>query len=76
MNEGKSIIYAKVEPTRIADVNWIMEGYEHLGQVGTIDGKAGIIKLYVTPDTYADVMDILENMPFQVEFLESFTDEW
>ena len=26
----RSMIYAQVEPERIADVNWIMEGYEHL----------------------------------------------
>ena len=76
MSEGQSMIYAKVEPARIADVNWIMEGYEHLGQVGTVDGKAGIIKFYVTPATSDDVLEILENMPFRVEILESFTDEW
>lgn len=76
MSEGRSIIYAQVEPARIADVNWIMEGYEHLGLVGTVDGKAGIVKFYVTPDTWYDVLEILENMPFRVEILESFTDEW
>lgn len=76
MSEGRSIIYAQVEPARIADVNWIMEGYEHPGLVGTVDGKAGIVKFYVTPDTWDDVLEILENMPFRVEILESFTDEW
>ena len=28
-----SMIYAQVEPEHIADVNWIMEGYEHLATV-------------------------------------------
>ena len=44
-----SMIYAQVEPERIADVNWIMEGYEHLAMVSTVDGSAGLIKFYATP---------------------------
>ena len=73
---SKCMIYAQVAPERIADVNWIMEGYEYLALVGTVDGSAGIVKFYVTPDTYDDVLTILENMPFHVEILESFTEEW
>ncbi|MBQ7883462.1 MAG: DUF4911 domain-containing protein [Phascolarctobacterium sp.] len=76
MSSGdRSMIYAQVEPERIADVNWIMEGYEHLALVGTIDGKAGIVKFYATPDTFYDVIDILENMPFKVDILEEFCEE-
>lgn len=71
-----SMIYAQVEPERIADVNWIMEGYEHLAMVSTVDGSAGLIKFDATPDTYFDTMDIIENMPFRVEVVESFANEW
>ena len=60
-----SMIYAQVEPERIADVNWIMEGYEHLAMVSTVDGTSGLIKFYATPDTYFDTLDIIENMPFK-----------
>ena len=35
MSDGRSIIYVRVAPERIADVNWIMEGYEHLALVTT-----------------------------------------
>lgn len=76
MNEDRSTIYIKTDPARIADINWIMEDYEYLALVGTLDPQEGIVKFYVTPDTYDDVLDILENMPFRVEILESFTDEW
>ena len=62
MLEDRSTIYAKVAPERIADVNWIMEGYEHLALVRG------------TPDTYNDVLEIVENMPFSVEILESFNE--
>ena len=67
MSDDRSIIYLRVAPERIADVNWIMEGYEHLALVTT---EEGVVKLLGTPDTYNDVMEIIENMPFTVEILE------
>ncbi|PWM77692.1 MAG: DUF4911 domain-containing protein [Phascolarctobacterium sp.] len=71
MSDDRSIIYLRVAPERIADVNWIMEGYEHLALVTTLDPADGVVKLLGTPDTYNDVMEIIENMPFQVDVLES-----
>lgn len=70
MSDDRSIIYLRVAPERIADVNWIMEGYEHLALVTTEDQREGVVKLLGTPDTYNDVMEIIENMPFTVEILE------
>ena len=70
MSDDRSIIYLRVAPERIADVNWIMEGYEHLALVTTEDPREGGVKLLGTPDTYNDVMEIIENMPFTVEILE------
>ncbi len=66
-----SMIYAQVEPERIADVNWIMEGYEHLAMVSTVDGTSGLIKFYATPDMYFDTLDIIENMPFKVDVIDN-----
>lgn len=66
-----SMIYAQVEPERIADVNWIMEGYEHLAMVSTVDGTSGLIKFYATPDTYFDTLAIIENMPFKVDVIDN-----
>lgn len=70
MSYDRSIIYLRVASERIADVNWIMEGYEHLALVTTEDPREGVVKLLGTPDTYNDVMEIIENMPFTVEILE------
>lgn len=70
-----SMIYAQVEPERIADVNWIMEGYEHLAMVSTVDGTSGLIKFYATPDTYFDTLDIIENMPFKVDVIDNMETE-
>lgn len=70
----RSLIYAQVAPEHIADVNWIMEGYEFLANVLTVDGSAGILKFAATPDTYDEVINALENMPFEVNLLDSFVD--
>lgn len=66
-----TVIYAITKPEYIADVNWIMEGYEHLALVSTVDNRTGRIKFYTTPDTYAAVIDIINHMPFQVQVVES-----
>ena len=65
--EPHSMIYAQVEPEHIADVNWIMEGYEHLAMVSTVDGSTGLIKFYATPDTYFDTMGIEAGVQFLFE---------
>ena len=56
-----SMIYAQVEPERIADV----------AMVSTVDGTSGLIKFYATPDTYFDTLDIIENMPFKVDVIDN-----
>ncbi len=72
MTNHGGIVYAKVKKAEIADVTRIMEGYEHLALVSTINASDGIIKLLGTPDTVADVLLILNNLPFTVEILENF----
>lgn len=72
MINSRGIVYAKVQKAEIADVTRIMEGYEHLALVTTINANDGIIKLLGTPDTVADVLLILNNLPFTVEILENF----
>ncbi|MEG0831959.1 MAG: DUF4911 domain-containing protein [Acidaminococcaceae bacterium] len=74
---GKSIIYVKILKEQITAITRIMEGYEHLALVSTIDGAAGIVMLRGTPDTYPELLEILGNMPFPVEIIESFEyGEW
>lgn len=62
-------IYIRVNPRHIHYVNRIMEGYEYLGVVSTVDRAEGILIIRVTPDTFEDVKLILENLPVDVEFI-------
>lgn len=60
-------IFIQVAPRDINYVNRIMEGYEYLGMVSTIDSKQGLLVVRVTPDTRALVEEILANLPVPVK---------
>lgn len=63
-------IYLRINPEDINFVNKIMEGYEYLGMVSTLDRSEGLLIIRVTPDTYADARMILSRLPVKHEFLE------
>lgn len=69
-------IYAKVLPENITELKWLMEEYKHLAVFGIMDSCAGIVRLAAKKDTYFETLDVLENMPFDVEILESFANQW
>lgn len=62
-------IYIQVEPRLVNYVNRIMEGYEYLGVVSTLDRSKGILVIRTTPDTTGEVQDILAHLPFSVQYL-------
>ncbi len=68
-----NIIRVRVASENIAHLNWIMQGFGHLTAINTIDGDKGIMLFHPTPDTLMLVLDILKNLPFEVEILETFS---
>ncbi len=62
-------IRLRVAPCHIHYLNRIMEGYEYLGTVTTVDRLEGIVAIRVTPDTGAEVRAILKELPFPCVFL-------
>lgn len=67
---SKTAIFIKVAPRDINYVNRIMEGYEYLGVVSTLDPLESKLIIRVTPDTYQEAKDILAHLPIPVEFIE------
>ncbi|HWR44914.1 DUF4911 domain-containing protein [Sporomusa sp.] len=65
-----SPIYIQVEPRNVNFINRIMEGYEYLGVVSTLDRTAGILVIRATPDTAREVHNILANLPISVQYIE------
>jgi len=66
----KSQIYARVIPGDIDMLTKIMEGYEHLGIVSTIDSKKGVVLIRGTEDTCEEIIEILSTLPFPLEILQ------
>jgi len=62
-------IRCRLRPADINLLNRIFEGYDGLGIVSTLDRKAGLVVVHVTPDTYPDAIAIIQNAPFPVEIL-------
>lgn len=77
MNKGKGenqlnkdSILCQVAPSDIDRLNRIFEGMDGLGIVSTLDRRAGLVIIRVTPDTYVDAKRILDTAPFAVEIRE------
>ncbi|MBP2640848.1 MAG: hypothetical protein H6Q66_1799 [Firmicutes bacterium] len=61
-------IRIRTEPCNVNYVNRIMEGYEYLGVVTTIDRSDGLLMIRATPDTAYEVRQILTDLPVKIEF--------
>lgn len=62
----KTEIFAHVAPYHIDFLSKIIEGYDNLGILSTLDPSTGQIILRVTSDTFPEVMEILQNLPFEI----------
>lgn len=65
----KTEIFLKVNKEDINYINRIMEGYEYLGVVSTIDKKEGIIVIRTTTDMYDEAKVILGNLEIDFQYL-------
>jgi hypothetical protein len=57
-------IYIKVPREKISFLTRIIEGYDHLGVVSTVNSQEGLVVIRVTPDTAAGIREILDGLPF------------
>lgn len=60
----------KLKAKDIVFVQFIIEGYEGLATVTTIDPRTAIIQIAIMPDFEAEVMGILENLKEKVTLEE------
>ena len=70
----KDEIFAQVRPENIDLLTKFVEAYDHLGVVSTLDREKGFVIVRVTPDTYKEVEEILQNLSFPVELLQTSGD--
>ena len=62
-------ILLKLPKKKIANLNKIIEGYDNLGLVTTINADEGLALIHVTPDTRAPILKILAELTF-IEVLQ------
>lgn len=66
----KDQVKIKIKPQDINFFNRIMEGYEYLGAVTTLDKAAGIVMVRTTPDLYDEVMEVINHLDFGFELVQ------
>lgn len=69
MKPDADALYILVNLSDVNYVNRIMEGYEHLGVVTTLDRARGVLMVRATADTKAEAREILAHLPVPVRFI-------
>ncbi len=60
----KDRIILKIPKREITFLTKIIEGYDNLGIVSTIDPSEGLVMIRLTPDTEPIIRQILAELPF------------
>ena len=61
-------IWLKVKGPEIHYLNRVLEGHEYLGVLTTLDSKKGVAIIRTTSSVQADVVEMLNHLPFQVQY--------
>ncbi|HEX3010982.1 MAG TPA: DUF4911 domain-containing protein [Syntrophomonadaceae bacterium] len=64
-------IYAVLAPEKIDMLSKLIEGFEGLGIVSTIDQHKGLVLIRTTADTAEDLLEVLKHMPFSVQVFKT-----
>lgn len=57
-------IIAQVDPANIDMLTRLIEAFDHLGIVSTLDRQQGLVVIRGTADTVPDLLVILNSLPF------------
>ncbi|MGI6412764.1 MAG: DUF4911 domain-containing protein [Syntrophomonadaceae bacterium] len=52
-------------------LNKIIEAYDNLGILSTLNQKEGVVIIRTTEDTFKDLQAILSHLPFAIEILSN-----
>lgn len=68
----KDQLYAIITPDKIDILTKIIEAYDHLAVVSTLDRSRGLVMLRTTEETYKELEEILANLPFPIEVFAEY----
>ena len=60
----KNEIYVKVPKDKISFLTKIIEGYDNMGVVSTVNPEEGWTVIRITPDTETEARQVLAHLPF------------
>lgn len=59
-------LYAKISPKRIAFLKFILEGYDNIAMLSTVNRDQGLILLRYPQELKKDVISLLEDIDKQI----------
>ena len=68
-NMSPDFVYIQINPHDVNYVNRILESYEYLGVLTTLDPAKGVCCIHSTADTKEDVRRVLASLDVPVKFL-------
>jgi hypothetical protein len=71
MHKMNDKIHLSIKPEHIDMLTRIIEAYEHLGVVSTLNRTEGLVVIRGTEDTLPEIYDILPTLPFPVKIQEN-----
>lgn len=60
-------IYARLQPAKIDMLTKLVEAYDHLGVVSTLDQSEGLVVIRSTADCMPELEEILRSLPFPIK---------
>lgn len=70
MNEDE--VYFQVDPHKMTYITRILEGYEYLGVITTVDAAKGIARVRSVADTKEVVKTVLLSLPLSVKLISDW----
>jgi hypothetical protein len=74
LNENMIKKWFRIRRNRIALVQFIIEGYEGMATITTMDPRAAIIQVSIMPDFLQEMINLLEDLKnkYQLEEIEHY----
>jgi hypothetical protein len=57
-----STIYLRIDRQRISYLKFILEGYDGLGILSTVEPKDGLVKITLPPEGYIELITLLSTL--------------
>jgi len=75
MPEKCAIMQLQIAPQRIHFLKFILEGYDGLALLSTVDRKLGLVQLYYLPEMKEDLVSLLDTIKPQLQMQDEKDDQ-